>query len=110
MNLNPYVTKATAPPKAPQIQQTWPHQEQRCAWKSCFFYADYAWRGVFFATRDSSGYRDWLQSNAEKRSAVKDKLFPAFISFAARRRAAQRGAACSVAPAMTNSRLQFIFL
>ena len=28
----------------------------------------------FFTTRDSSGYRDWPQSNAEKRGAVKDKL------------------------------------
>ena len=34
----------------------------------------------FFATRDSSGYCDWPLSNAEKCGAVKDKLFPAFIS------------------------------
>ena len=39
-----------------------------------------------FTTRDSSGYRDWPQSNVEKLGAVKDKLFPAFIS---RRSAAQ---------------------
>ena len=34
----------------------------------------------FFATRDASGHCDWPQSNAEKRGAEKDKLFPAFIS------------------------------
>ena len=33
-----------------------------------------------FNKADSSGYCDWPQSNAEKRGAVKDKLFPAFIS------------------------------
>ena len=59
----------------------------------------------FFATRNSSGYCDWPQSNSEKRGAVKDKLFPAFISrrSAAQRGEAQRGAACSVARAMINS-------
>ena len=34
----------------------------------------------FFTTRDSPGYRDWPQSNDEKRGAVEDNLFPAFIS------------------------------
>ena len=43
-----------------------------------FLDADYAY-SFFFATHDSSGYCDWPQSNAEKRSAVKDKPFPAFI-------------------------------
>ena len=56
--------------------------------------------GGFFATRDSSGYCDWPQSNAEKRGAVKAKLFPAFIS---RRSSAERGAACCLAPVMINS-------
>ena len=47
--------------------------------KILFFYADYACR-FFFETRDASGYCDWPKSNAEKRGAVKDKLFPAFFS------------------------------
>ena len=47
----------------------------------------------FFATRASSGYCDWPQSNAEKRGAVKVKLFPAFI--------------CSVATAMINTTVYF---
>ena len=66
---------------------------------------------VFFATRNSSGYCDWPQNNAKKRGAVKDKLFPAFISrrITAQRSEAQRGAACSVAPAMINSTV-YIFL
>ena len=34
-----------------------------------------------FATRDSFGYCDWPQSNAEKRGAVKVKLFLALRSF-----------------------------
>ena len=61
--------------------------------------------GEIFTTRDSSGIRNWPQSNAEKRGAVKDKLFPAFISrhSAARRGAARHSAACNVAPAMINN-------
>ena len=47
--------------------------------------------GEFFTTRDSSGYRDWPQSKPKKRRAVKDKLFPAFIS---RRGAAWRSSQC----------------
>ena len=51
--------------------------------------------GFFLATRDSSGYCDWPQSNAEKHGAVKDKLFPAIIlrRGAAQRSSAQRSAA-----------------
>ena len=52
--------------------------------KILFFWdAEYAWRD-FFTTRDSSGYCDWSQSNAEKISE------------------AQRGAVCSLATAMIN--------
>ena len=69
----------------------------------------------FYATRNSSGYCDWPQSNAEKRGAVKDKLFSAFIMRrraargAAQRGTAQCGTACSVAPAMINSTV-YLFL
>ena len=62
--------------------------------------------GFFFATRDSSGFCDWPQSNAEKRGAVKAKLFPAFIS---RRSSAERGAACCLAPVMINSTVYHFF-
>ena len=56
--------------------------------------------GFFFATRDSSGFCDWSQSN------VKAKLFPAFIS---RRSSAERGAACCLAPVMINSIVYHFF-
>ena len=86
--------KATAPPNAaPAAPQNstnvaTPRAARRV--KILFFRMLIMHGGFFVATGNSSGYCDWPQSNAEKRGAVKDKLFPAFIS---RRSAAQRGEA-----------------
>ena len=62
-----------------KIQQTRPHNNSSAARENPVFWM-LIMHGGFFATCDSSGYCDWPQSNAEKRGAVKDKLFPAFIS------------------------------
>ena len=43
--------------------------------KILFFLGCWLCMGSFFETRDSSGYCDWPQSNAEKRGAVRNKLF-----------------------------------
>ena len=61
--------------------------------------------GEFFTTRDVLTIVIGHRATPKKRGAVQDKLFPDFKSRrgAARHGAAQRGAACSVAPAMTNS-------
>ena len=66
--------------------------------------------GEFFTTRDSSGYRDWPQSNAEKNAAPwKINFSQSLFRDAARTGMAQLGAACIVAPAMI-SRTVYLFV
>ena len=67
--INIFYSKAMAPPNA-KFRKHGPTKSSAARENPVFWDAVYAWR-VFFATRDSSGYCDWPQNNAEKRSAVK---------------------------------------
>ena len=80
--------KATAPPNAAlrcaalrravlQLQQTWNSNSANVAplgaarrVEIVFFGMMTIHGGEFFTTRDSSGYRDWPQSNAEKTAFI----------------------------------------